>query len=105
MSTVTLPASICEVMPVNRSVVSTEAEGFLMTITDRILQHYLDCNYKAYLVLKGEIGTPHDYETLMDRLAAEYRLRAMATFLQRSQGQSASRYRVLRPPICGKALP
>jgi len=47
-----------------------------MKITKRILEAYLNCKHKAHLLLKGETGTPHDYEVLMDELQAEYKPKA-----------------------------
>ena len=47
-----------------------------MKITNRIVQNYLNCRYKAFLAFKGEIGTPHDYEVMMNELAEEYRPKA-----------------------------
>ena len=43
-----------------------------MRITNRIVEAYLDCRYKAQLLLKGETGPPHDYEVLMSELDYEY---------------------------------
>jgi predicted RecB family nuclease len=60
-----------------------------MKITNQIVEAYLNCKYKAYLLLKGETGTPHDYEVLMDELQAEYRPKATETLLRRCKLQSA----------------
>lgn len=62
-----------------------------MTITNRVVENYLDCRYKAYLELRGEIGTPHDYEDLMNELAEEYRPEATDALLGRCKLDSAPR--------------
>lgn len=54
-----------------------------MKITNRVVENYLNCRYKAFLALKGEIGTPHDYEVLMNELAEEYRPKATEALLRR----------------------
>ena len=37
-------------------------------ITNRIVQNYLLCRRKAYLVASGQTGTPHEYEVLNNEL-------------------------------------
>ena len=37
-----------------------------MKTTNRIVEAYLNCKYKAHLLFKGETGSPHDYKVLMD---------------------------------------
>jgi predicted RecB family nuclease len=60
-----------------------------MKITDHVAEAYLSCKYKAYLLLKGETGTPHDYEVLMDGLRAEYKPKAIEVLLRRCNLESA----------------
>ena len=55
-----------------------------MRITNRTLVDYLFCKYKAYLVLKGKTGIPHDYDMLMKELAQAYRARAAEALVRRS---------------------
>lgn len=62
-----------------------------MNLTDDIAENYLDCNYKSFLALRGEIGTPHDYEVLMNELAEEYRPKATEALLRRCKLDSAPR--------------
>ena len=60
-----------------------------MKITSRIVENYLNCKYKAQLALRGEAGTPHDYEVLVGELQAEYRLKATEALLRRQKLESA----------------
>jgi len=60
-----------------------------MKITNSIVEAHLNCKYKAYLLLKGETGTPHDYEVLMNELQAEYRPKATEALLRRCKLESA----------------
>ena len=60
-----------------------------MKITRRIVEAYLDCNYKSYLLLNGETGTSHDYEILMNELHDQYRSRATEALLRRGKLESA----------------
>ena len=60
-----------------------------MKITSRIVENYLNCKYKAQLALKGETGTPHDYEVLVGELQAEYRPKATEALLRRQNLESA----------------
>lgn len=53
-----------------------------MKITNRVVENYLTCKYKALLAIKGEIGTPHDYEVLMSELAEAHRVRAAEALLR-----------------------
>jgi len=62
-----------------------------MKITNRVVENYLNCRYKAFLALKGETGTPHDYEVLMNELAEEYRPKATEALLRRCKLDSAAR--------------
>ena len=62
-----------------------------MKITNRVVENYLSCRYKAFLALKGEIGTPHDYEVLMNELADEHRPKATEALLCRCKLDSAPR--------------
>ena len=62
-----------------------------MRITNRIVEAYLDCKYKAHLLFKGETGTPHDYEALVSELADKYRARATEALLRRCKLESAPR--------------
>jgi hypothetical protein len=62
-----------------------------MKITNGIVGSYLNCRYKAFLALKGEIGTPHDYEVLMNELAEEYRPRATDALLRQCKLEDAPR--------------
>ena len=60
-----------------------------MKITNRIVKAHLNCKYKAYLLLKGETGTPHDYEVMMDELRAEHKPKATEALLRRCKLESA----------------
>ena len=60
-----------------------------MKITNRIVEAYLNCKYKAYLLLKGETGTPHNHEVLIDELEMEYRPKATEALLRRCKLESA----------------
>ena len=61
-----------------------------MKITNRIVDAYLGCKYKAHLLLNGETGTPHDYELLMEELQAEYRPKATDHLLRGCKLASAT---------------
>ena len=63
-----------------------------MKITNRVVAAYLKCTYKAYLLLRDNNGSPHDYELLMDELQAAYKPKAEETLLRRRNLESA-------PPI------
>jgi predicted RecB family nuclease len=60
-----------------------------MKITNRDVENYLNCCYKAFLALKGKFGTPHDYEVLTNELAEEYRPEATEALLRRFKLNSA----------------
>ena len=60
-----------------------------MKITNRIVEAYLECKYKAHLLSKGETGTPNDFSVLMDELADEYRPMATEALLRRCKLESA----------------
>jgi predicted RecB family nuclease len=62
-----------------------------MKITNRIVAAYLYCKLKAYRLLRGETGTPHDYEVLMNELADEYRPKATEALLDRCKLEAAPR--------------
>jgi len=59
-----------------------------MKITNRIVENYVNCRYKAHLALKGEAGTPHDYEVLMNELRDEFRPKATQALLKRLKLES-----------------
>jgi hypothetical protein len=60
-----------------------------MRITNRVVEAYLCCKFKAYLLLRGETGTPHDYEVLLNELADEYRPKATQALLDRGKLKAA----------------
>ena len=60
-----------------------------MKITNRIVEAYLNCKYKAYLLMNGETETPHDYSVLMDELVEDYRPTATQALLRRYKLESA----------------
>ena len=62
-----------------------------MKITNGVVENYLNCRHKALLALKGESGSPHDYEVLMNELAEEYRPKATEALLRRCNLDSAPR--------------
>ena len=62
-----------------------------MKITNRVVENYLNCSYKSFLALKGESGTRHDYEVLMNELAEDYRPAATEALLRLCKLDSAPR--------------
>ena len=60
-----------------------------MKITNRVIEAFLDCRYKAYLFLKGETGSPHDYEVLRNELQLDYKPKATEALLRRLKIDSA----------------
>jgi len=60
-----------------------------MRITNRVVEAYQDCEYKAHLLLKGEIGAQHEYEMLLHELAEDYRPRATEFMLRHCKSTSA----------------
>jgi hypothetical protein len=54
-----------------------------VNITNRVIEGYINCKYKASLLLRGENGRPHEYELLVDELGERYRPVATASLLRR----------------------
>ena len=62
-----------------------------MNITNRVVESYLSCKYKALLTLKGERGKLHDYELLMNESAEAHGARADEALLHRCKLDVATR--------------
>jgi predicted RecB family nuclease len=69
-------------------------------LTDDILLAFLQCNFKAYLKLRGEAGETSNYQRTQDRLAAAYKVVATEGLLRRHEGQLV----VQGPPSLPDAL-
>jgi predicted RecB family nuclease len=54
-----------------------------LTITNNVLEGYLNCKYKGLLQLEGEEGRKTDYERMVTDLRQELRTQAMAELLVR----------------------
>ncbi len=54
-----------------------------MRITDTVFRDYLTCKLKAFLTLKGESGTRHEYMTVLDEVQQGYRALAAAALLNK----------------------
>ena len=54
-----------------------------MQITRRLIEAYLNCKYKAYLLASGRTGTPHDLETVLAELQTVYREQATAVLIRK----------------------
>ena len=54
-----------------------------MQITRRLIEAYLNCKYKAYLLASGRTGTPHDLEMVQAELQAAYREQAAAVLIRK----------------------
>jgi len=54
-----------------------------MQITRGLIEAYLNCKYKAYLLASGRTGQPHDLETVLAELQAAYREQAAAVLIRK----------------------
>src|SRR5262249_20582728 len=61
-------------------------------ITRDVIESFLDCRYKGYLKLAGEVGSPSDYEQLLRESRVRIRLAATAKLqAQHEEGQVLQR--------------
>jgi hypothetical protein len=54
-----------------------------MQTTRRLIEAFLNCKYKAYLLASGRTGAPHDLETVLEELHAAYREQAAAVLIRK----------------------
>ena len=54
-----------------------------MRITRPLIEAYLNCKYKAYLLANCKTGTPHDLEAVLAELHTAYREQAVAILIRR----------------------
>jgi predicted RecB family nuclease len=63
-----------------------------MQITRCLIEAYLDCKYKAYLLASGRTGQPHDLERVLAELQAAYREQAGAVLIRKCHKAKASAF-------------
>jgi len=80
-------------------------DGDLRLITRDILEAYLNCKYKGYLKLIGQIGTPLGYEVLMKEVRQELRQRAYEGLVRRSRGEEILKGPAITPSVLGTGPP
>jgi predicted RecB family nuclease len=61
-----------------------------MQITRRLVEAYLNCKYKAYLLASGRTGTPHDLETVLAELQTAYQEQAAAVLIRKCKAQASA---------------
>ena len=54
-----------------------------MQITSHLIEAYLNCKYKAYLLASGRRGVPHDLETVFAELQTAYQEQAAAVLIRK----------------------
>ena len=54
-----------------------------MQITRRLVEAYLNCKYKAYLLASGRMGTPHDLEVVLAELQTTHREQTAAVLIRK----------------------
>ncbi len=74
-------------------------------ITTEILESYLQCRYKSYLKLVGELGTPSDYERLLQGERARVRLMAIDKLLNQYGASEILRSLTMTPAVLKRGVP
>src|SRR6185369_3904503 len=60
-------------------------------ITSDVLESYLHCKFKGYLMLAGRQGTKCDFEAMLTELRGEIRLKAIDAIIARHPGDQVAR--------------
>ena len=76
-----------------------------MKLTNRIIEAYLNCHYKAFLLLAGHDGVPHDYEVLISQLQDDHRPQAREALLRHCGITAAPSIPVVSPDVLQAGFP
>jgi predicted RecB family nuclease len=74
-------------------------------ITRDVIESYLNCKFKGYLKLAGELGKLSDYELLMKESGERVRLAATAQLLARHKEGEVLRGLTATPTVLGQSVP